>query len=447
MKNTIFLLSVLIIGILLFGCASQQVSHNGEDNISVQPNITTQQNTTVKPGAFEFSVPSELPVAYVGKPYFYSICDPQPTGTNQYGNKYNCGENVISINPKGGKPPYDVSINQYNANPTKSLDWSVTKLYSDVGILNFTPKTGDEGQYVLEVCTTDRSDPRNQVCKNTTIYIMSDTVTVKGEGELTHDLLLQVASDAQAADFVVPDRHKDTKEIATQYVPAANFSPLKVTAEVPASSQCGNTVGLEWCGAGSYTEVDVTASATGASMTVEGSAPCGKSYGSAYNVDYYHAGFYTVGDYVISNSNNNIDLALNITNTGTEEKAIDVYLKVSSELDPGSQHYFKPAAARAEAFVGSWDHRVSVPNAQPGEVLVNSTAFRVLVRPGSHWVYIGGMKDSVDNTNMASCPSFVKASSSVSVTIVPADMGDGKKAIGRIYSSSKGADFRKSYSG
>ena len=434
MKNAILLLSVLMIGILLFGCTNQG-NNNGGDNTNVQPNVTSQPgdnvaaqpNATVKPGSLELSVPSELPVAYVGKPYLYSF--------SQF-----CS---------GGEPPYEVNIHQYTADLTGRIDWSVMGLYSGVGILNFTPKTGDEGRYVLVVCASDSTSESRYapVCKNTTIYIMSDTVTVKGEGELTHDLMLQVASDVEAADFAVPDRYEDAKEIGTPYVLAANFSPLKITAEVPASSQCGTDIGLGWCGAGSHTEVDVTASATGASMTAEGSAPCGKAYGSAYDVDYYHAGFYTVGDYMVSNSNNNIDLALNITNTGTEEKAIDVYLKITSELDPGSQHYFKPAAARAEAFVGSWDYRVSVPNAQPGEMLVNSTAFRVLVRPGSHWVYIGGVKDNVDNTNMASCPSFVKASSSVSVTIVPADMGDGKTAIGRIYSTSKGADFRKSYSG
>ena len=438
MKNAILLLSVLLIGVFLFGCTNQG-NNNGGDNTNVQPNITVQpeKNVTVKPGSLEFSVPSELPVAYVGKPYFYSFCNPSVIADPD-SDTYNCGVNVTAVNPRGGTPPYQIVAEELPG------EWSVTGiLYVEYGILNFTPKTGDEGQYVLEVCANDETMESRYapVCKNTTIYIMSDTVTVKGEGELTHYLLLQVASDVKAADFVVPDQHEDAKEMTTQYVPAANFSPLKVTAEVPASSQCGTTAGLAWCGAGSHTEVDVTASTTGASMTVEGSAPCGKSYGSAYDVDYYHAGFYTVGDYIISNSNNNIDLALNITNTGTEEKAIDVYLKVSSELDPESQHYFKPAAARAEAFVGSWDYRVSVPNANPGEVLVNSTMFRVLVRPGSHWVYIGGMKDSVDNTNMASCPSFAKASSSVSVTIVPADMGDGKKAIGRIYSSSKGSDF------
>jgi hypothetical protein len=428
MKNTIFVISVLIIGILLFGCASQQVSHTGEDNVNVQPDVTAQpnvtsqpdvtvqpeKNVTVNPGGLEFSLPSEIPIAYVGTPYLYSF----------------------SQLCSGGKAPYSiVEESKTNYGYIKGVT------YSESGILNFTPKRGDEGQYILEVCVSDSTTESrySPSCKNTTLYIMSDTVTVKGEGELTHYLLLQVASDVEAADFAVPERYEDAKNISTRYVPAANFSPLRASAEVPASSQCGTDIGLGWCGAGSHTEVEATASATGASMTAEGSAPCGKSYGSVYDVDYYHAGFYTVGDYVISNSNNNIDLALNITNTGTVDKAIDVYLNVSSELDSGSQHYFKPAAASAEAFIG-YKHVVSVPNANPGEILVNSTVLRILVRPGSHWIYIGGMKDSVDNTNMASCPSFVKASSSVSIIIVPADMSDGKKAVGRIYSSPKGSD-------
>ena len=424
MKNAIFLMSILIVGILLFGCASQQMSHTGEDNVNiqpennttVQPDVNVQPNVTVKPGGLELSLPSELPVAYVGKPYLYSF------------------SSICS----GGKPPYRiVEESKTNYGYIKGMT------YTESGILNFTPKRGDEGQYVLEVCVRDSTSESYYapLCKNTTFYIMSDTVTVKGEGELTHYLLLQVASDVEAADFAVPERYEDAKNITTRYVPTANFSPLKVTAEVPASSQCGTDIGLGWCGAGSHTEVEAIASTNGASMTAEGSAPCGKSYGSVYDVDYYHAGFYTVGDYVISNSNNNIDLALNITNTGTEDKAIDVYLNISSELDSGSQHYFKPAAARAEAYIGS-DHYISVPNAKPGEMLVNSTMLRVLVRPGSHWITVGGMKDNVDNTNMATCPSFVKASSSVSVIIVPADMNDGKKAVGRIYSSPKGSDVR-----
>jgi hypothetical protein len=413
MKNAILLLSVLMIGILLFGCATQQVSHNGEENVNVQPekNVTVQPNVTVKPGGLEFSAPSELPIAYVGKPYLYSF----------------------SSFCSGGKPPYRVNIHQYRVNMSKSPDWSVRGLYVEgSGILNFTPKTGDEGQYVLEVCASDSTSESYYapLCKNTTLYIMSDTVTVKGEGELTHYLLLKLNSDVKAADFA---GHEDVKPITTRYVPTANFSFTKVTAEVPAASSCVN---VAWCGGGSYAGLEVTASATGVSTTADGSAACGKSVASwpgHYEVDYYHFG------YAIGYGEANVYIALNITNTGTKEKAIDVYLNVSSELDPGSQNYFKPATANAIACIG--DRCVSVPNAKPGDSLTNSTVLRVLVRPGSHLLYyVGSMKDSADNTNMATCPSFAKASSSVSIRIVPADMSDGKKAIGSIYSRSTGSD-------
>jgi len=421
MKNAIFVLSVLMIGIILFGCASQQVSHTGEDNVNVQPNVTVQpeKNVTVQPGGLEFSVPSELPVAYVGTPYFYSL--------SQF-----CS---------GGNPPYSFSIQNITgwSSITGLSTPSFYKIYASYGILNFTPKKGDENQYVLEVCASDSTSESHYapLCKNTTLYIMSDIVTVKGEGELTPYLLLEINSDVEAADFVVPDQHEDVKEVATQYVPAANFSPLKMTAEVPASSQCGITTGLAWCGAGSRAEVNIFANATSVSMTAEGSAPCGKSYGSAYHVDYYHAGFNSI-DSNRGYGASNVYIALNITNTGTKEKAIDVYLNVSSELDPGSQNYFKPARSHAILCIG--DHCVRVQAAKPGDALVNSTVLRVLVRPGSHLLYIGGMANSVDNTNKATCPSFAKASGTLSVTIVPADMSNGKKAIGLIYSESKESD-------
>jgi hypothetical protein len=405
MKNAIFLLSALMIGIFLFGCVTNQVSHNGENNVNVQSNVTAQpeKNVTVQPGGLEFSVPSELPIAYVGKPYFYSF------------------SSVCS----GGKPPYSFSTQNITG-------WSASnyKVRPSYGILNFTPERGDEGQYVLEVCASDVDDYRydKKVCKNTTIYIMSDTVTVKGEGELTHYLLLKLNSDVKAADF---RGNEDVKTITSRYAPTANFSFTKVTAEVPAASSCVNVAS---CGGGSHAGLDVTASATGVSMVADGSAACGRSlapnWPEDHEVDYYHFG------YAIGYGEPNVYIALNITNTGTKEKAIDVYLNVSSELDSGSQKYFKPAAAKAEAYIG--DHYISVPNANPGDALVNSTVLRVLVRPGSHWITVGSMKDSADNTNMLACPSFVKASSSVSVTVVPADMGDGKKAIGSVYSYRSG---------
>jgi len=429
MRNVI----ICIFSLLLFGCVTNQMNYNGENNVNnnvtVQPDLTVHPNATVQPGALEFSVPSELPVAYVGKPYFYSFCEPE-TAVNTSSFSSMCGKDVTAKNPTGGKPPYSFDSKivtgwkyVYNVRPSA---W----------ILNFTPEISDAGQYVLEVCATGLKDGNNinVVCKNTTLYVMSDVVTVKGDGELTHYLLLKLNTDAKAADFA---GHEDVKNITTRYVPTASFSPVKLTAEVPAATQCANAA---WCGGGSRAEFDVAASATGVSTTAEGSAACGRAlvgFPEDHEVDYYHVGW------PIGYGEPNIYIALNITNTGTKEKAIDVYLNISSGLDPGSQKYFKPATANAHACIG--DRCVSVPNAKPGEMLVNSTVLRVLVRPGSHLLYyVGSMKDSGDNTNMLACPSFVKASSSVSVTIVPADMSDGKKAIGSIYSHTHpvGSDVR-----
>ena len=428
MKNTIFILSALMIGILLFGCVTNNVTNN-ETNVTVQSNTTTQSNTTVQPGALELSVPSELPIAYVGTPYIYSFCNPQSEQETGGFNTHECGVNVTSTNPTGGKPPYEVSIHQYTANISKSPDWYVSGLYvSGSGLLNFTPKKGDEGQYVLEVCAEDSAYPSDTVCKNTTLYIMSDTVTVKGDGKLTYDLWVKLNSDVQASDFA---GNKDAKDIITPYAPTATFSPLKVTAEVPAASQCDAGT---WCGGGSSAEVDVTADANGASMTAEGSAPCGKAlvgFPGEYFVDYYHTGYtHGYGD-------PDILLALDINNTGTKEKAVDIYLNVSSELDPGSQHYVGGVNVESYACIG--DHCISVQAVNPGDMMVNSTVLRVLVRPGRHVInYAGTMKDSFSNTNTVKCPSFAKSSSSVSITIVPADISDGKKAIGSIYSYQSG---------
>ena len=435
MKNAILLLSALIVGILLFGCVSNKVSYNGENNVNVQPNVTTQQdltvhpNVTAQPGALEFSVPSELPIAYVGKPYFYSFCDPE-TAVITASFSSSCGKDVAAKNPTGGKPPYS-----FDSKIVTGQSYIYDVLPS-AWVLNFTPVVGDEGQYVLKICATGLKDGNNinVVCKNTTLYVMSDVVTVKGEGELTHYLRMKLNFDAKASDFA---GHEDVKIINTSYAPTATFSPLKVTAEVPAATQCANAA---WCGGGSHVEYDVAASATGVSTTAVGSAACGKAlvgYPEDHEVDYYHVGW------VIGYGEPNVYIMLNITNTGTKEKAIDVYLNVSSELDAGSQKYFKPATAYAQACIG--DRCVRAQAAKPGDAMVNSTVLRVLVRPGTHLLYyVGSMKDSADNTNMLACPSFVKASSSVSVVIVPADMSDGKKAIGSIYSRTHpvGSDVR-----
>lgn len=427
LKVSYLLFLILLVGILLFGCATNQGNNNRENNINVQQDANVQPDTPMQPGAIEFSVPSELPIAYVGKPYFYSFCNPQPAEKpDEYMGTKVCGVDVTSINPKGGTPPYGVGIRQYTTDISKSPDWFVLGLYVESsGILNFTPTRGDDGQYVLAVCVSDSGDNYNAppLCKNTTLYIMSDTVTVKGEGELTHYLLLQLNSKVRAADFRGTE---DEKDIKTNYVRAASFSSPKVTAEVPAAPPYPSCE--HFCGGGSFAGQEVTATDTSVLVVADGNAACGVALGpnfpGEYNVDYYMVGYVGWGI-------ENTDVALNITNTGTTVKAIDVHLEVSSELDSRSQNYYG-ATANAEACIGS--DCINVPTGKRGDQVVNSTVLRVLVRPGSHSINVGSMTDSFANTNMLSCPSFVKASSKVSLTIVPADMSDGKKEVGRIWS-------------
>ena len=96
-------LVICMLSVLLFGCVKEEVEELKyyEENITVQPNVT---------GALEFSVPSELPIAYVGKPYFYSFCDPQPEKPEP--NEFTCGKDITPINPKGGEPLYLIEIHQ-----------------------------------------------------------------------------------------------------------------------------------------------------------------------------------------------------------------------------------------------------------------------------------------------------------------------------------------------
>ena len=412
---------ILMLGILLFGCVTPpNYNITNVTNYTVTNNTNVTNITNVQPGGLEFSLPPELPIAYVGTPYVYSFCNPQPTPMDPGSSEYVCGDNnVTSKNPTGGTPRYWIT----EESQTKWYIDGIT--YTGNGILNFTPKAGDEGQYVLQVCARDSGgNDRQEICKNTTIYIMSDTVTVKGEGELTHYLLLKLNSDVKAADFA---GNAVEKNITTGYVRTTNFSFAKVTAEIPAALPSADSGA--WQGGGSYVAQDVTATDTSVSVIADGNAACGKALGpdfpGNYEVDYYHVGY--VG-YV-----ENTLIALSITNTGTKDKAIDVHLEASSLVDSRSQNYFG-ATADAVACIESPDHCVSVPTGARGAQMTNSTVFRVLVRPGSHRLYVGSMNDRSGNTNMITCPSFVKVSSKVSVTIVPADMSDGKKAIGSIYS-------------
>jgi hypothetical protein len=97
--NLIICITLLSLLFFLSGCTKQEGYYKEVINQTIPQNITK---------TFEFSVPSELPVAYVGKSYFYSFCSPQPEKVEVYDGEYGyfCGMNITTTNPKGGKPPY-----------------------------------------------------------------------------------------------------------------------------------------------------------------------------------------------------------------------------------------------------------------------------------------------------------------------------------------------------
>jgi hypothetical protein len=410
MKNAIFVLSALMIGILLFGCATQQVSHNGEENVNVQSNITTQQNTTVKPGGLEFSVPSELPVAYVGKPFVYSF------------------------NPTGGRTPYEITYKlretAYDGSVGSALLSDFSRFPQPYGAskeqLNFTPQTGDEGQYLLEFCVKEGGDYRNKpVCKNTTLYIMSDDVKVKGSGKVTSSVVWD-----PRASVTVHGRGGDVEKTLpshTAWVPVSQISSAGLSASTPA--KLGQTLG--WSG-GAVVDFNMVANPTGVSQSATGGAACGtpNQDGSvnALNVDSFEVGWTTA-------------IGLNITNDGTTEQVVDILVTGRSGVASDSK-YYHAAGTTVTAQLGDTLFNLNQfsfgENAlKPGEEVTDSKVVRVVVTPGSHVMQVGSITPELDGGSLGTtrCPVQVGISSGMTITVTGADLSDGKKPAWRISSS------------
>lgn len=408
MRQTFYFGLMFIFGILLFGCTGS--GGNGGNN---NANTTNNTVTNVTVDGFSFSLPSELPIAYVGTPYFYSFCNPEPTGEPSGFFGYACGEET-AVNPSGGESPYYIETTVtggYNAYRIK---------VSGGAFLNFTPEIGDEGEYSIEVCASDSE--YKEICGNTTLYVMSDIVTIKGDGAMSYSLMLKLNSNVKASDFRGTEVEKNA---TTGYTPTTNFIFNKVTAEVqPTPRPCEPGV---HCGGGAYASLDVKADSSGIELIAEGSAPCGEALGSEfpgqYSVDYFHVGYvgYTDNAYV----------ALEISNTGTEAKQVDITLVTSSELGSESKNYYS-ANANAELCID--DECIISPTGAVGSQMANSTTVRAVIRPGTHWIVVGRMNAKFANTNTVKCPSVVKAGSKVVVTINEVDGSDGKKPAGYLYS-------------
>ena len=413
MKNAIFLLSVLMIGILLFGCASQQVIPNGEDNVTVQPNVTAQSNKTVQPGGLEFSVPSELPIAYVGTPLVYSF------------------------NPTGGRTPYEITYKlretAYNGSEHSALlsDWSgFPQPYgASKEQLNFTPQPGDEGQYLLEFCVKEGGDYRNKpVCKNTTLYILSDNVTVKGSGKVTSSLMwdphVTVKVWGRGGDFTDGIKRPDR----LTFVSLSEIPDVKINVSTPPKdSNPGSPYSLGSSG-GARVEFEMVANPTGVSQSAVGDAACGtlNQDGSvnALNVD----SFQVLGT---------TDIGLNITNDGTTEKVVDIFITGRSTVSSDSKYY---GAGGTEVMASIGDTKFDLNPygytmtefnqfaLKPGEEVTDSKVDRVIVAPGSHVVYIGYVDPNFDGggLGMGGCPTHLGLSSGMTIRVVDADLSDGK---------------------
>jgi len=420
MKSAIFVLSALMIGIFLFGCVTNQVNHNEENNITVQSNITTQQNVT-EPGALDFSVPSELPTAYVGKPFSYSF-----------------------VNPTGGKPPYTfVPIKPHKVVyvGTESGTY-LSGLYLDgkTGLLNFTAQYGDEGEYKLEICVSDNTLDYyyTPLCKNASFYIMSGAVTVKGVGKVTSSLMWDPRASTtvrgRAGDFTNSiKRPANTILVPLSEIPSVNLN----VSTPPKDSNPGSPYSLGSSG-GASVKFEMVANSTAISQSVIGDAPCGtpRKDGSyeVLNVDSFQVlGSTTIG--------------LNITNDGTTDKVVDIFMTARSAVSSGSEHYGS-GGTYVEVYIGNYisddDTKITIdPNPYnpdvehlaPGKEITGSKSVRVVVAPGSHIVYTGTIQPDFDGggLGMGGCPTHLGISSGVTITIVDANLGDGKLPTERIF--------------
>ena len=425
MKNSIFLLSALMIGIFLFGCVTNQVILNGEDNVTVQP----EKNVTVQPGALGFSLPSELPIAYVGKPYLYSFCDPQPP------NGKKCGEGTVTTNPTGGKQvPYYFTYSLYkrgyggkqNAYISNLRLWSGST--DEIWLMNFTPETSDEGEYELEVCIGYYPD----VCKNTTLFILSDTVKVKGTGKVTSSLMwdprASVIVRGRGGWFTNSTNRPDyTTLVSLSEIPSVSLS----VSTPPKDSNPGSPYSLGSSG-GASVGFEMVANSTGISQSVTGDAPCGtpRKDGSyeVLNVD----SFQVLGETVIG---------LNITNDGTTDKVVDIFVTGRSAVSSDSKYYgsgetdVRVAIGETEMEIVPNPYDSDVEHLAPGKEITDSKAVRVVVAPGSHVLNIGGIQPNFDGggLGMGGCPTHLGISSGVTITTVDADLSDGKMPTEKIW--------------
>jgi hypothetical protein len=129
-------------------------------------------------------------------------------------------------------------------------------------------------------------------------------------------------------------------------------------------------------------------------------------------------------------------VALNITNTGTTEKIVDIEIKGTSSISPESQ-YYAYATSYIKACLGVEYEEDCIDIYNRNETTITKTKkFRAIIRPGNHFLYIGELNTAMDSglAGIGKCPSEASALAKLETTVSPADLSDGKKPTLVIYS-------------
>jgi hypothetical protein len=415
--HAIIAYALLVCGLFffLFGCVTQ------EQGLGYYENITTQQNITGTAGNLQFSVPAQLPDAYVGKQYSYSF------------------------KAAGGKPPYEFDYEIHRIVYDGSVDSSGSSFgdlstgegrdeISSEGELTFIPQSRQEGQYLLMICVTDSS--WNKICRNATIYVLSDVVKVKGNGSVSAEIIWDPRGYVQAGEKDYISRPNTITP-----VPISEISNVSLSSSKSAQGKYG----------GASVSMNMAADQTTVSISANGYAGCGKDPSPTWQLTY-------MDDFIVGEEKTYI--GLNITNNGTMEKIVDITVSGSSSVSADSMNYYTGGVninirAPGDLFKGSsyvssmqgtprlysiaskndTEILIKPPSVQPpGTEIKESKTFRVTVTPGNHVVWwMGTISPYLWSTlGIKGCPSSAQITGKATITVADADLSDGKKPIGKI---------------
>jgi hypothetical protein len=392
---------ILLVGILFIsGCATQNA---GGANA---PAASQPAQGTGKAQGISFSPPAELPIAYVGTPFTYSF------------------------SATGGTAPYRFTTKLDRVKYSGSVRVFIEGLSVDsAGQLTLTAKAGNEGEYVLNVCVNDN------VCKDVTFFIMSDTVKTKGSGKVTSSLMW----DPHASVYVrgKGDTAKDIIEGRESLISLSEISTVNLNANLPPKdSNPGSPYSMGSSGGGTI-RLEMTATSMNILQSVTGDLPCGtpKKDGTVngLNMDSFQA----VGQ---------TNLGLNIVNDGTADKVVDISMTGRSGISADSKNY-DSAGTNVHVFLGSTSFTFMAQSmgkdvVAAGNEITDSKVVRVVVKPGSHVLNIGYVQPEFEGglrLTGAGCPVHLGIRSEVTVTVADAILSDGKLPTDEITTQTSGS--------